>query len=116
KPKVFLSIEYNHIPINIIPSFFQTTETRIVGALAKDEKWCEAWRASISAPISSYDECLTTKSITIEAVDIYHCLLKFVLSDNRLYFLLERRFRDNVDRSTFNSLVDVEKIVTNVIN
>jgi hypothetical protein len=102
----FLVIEYTRVELSEVRSFFSFDDS-VVGALAKNAAWVAEWRKSINTPIWQYDELDAISSSDYNSFD---GILGKVLADPRVTYLLERRFKEDMLSSVFNSVVIVEKI------
>ena len=102
----FLVIEYTRVEASEIKSFFSFDES-VVGALAKNSNWVAEWKRSLDTPIWHYEEL---EELAGDDYLEFDAVLKGVLADSRVTYLLERRFKEDVLSSVFNSVVSVEKI------
>lgn len=102
----FLVVEHAKIKPSEIKNFFSFDES-VVGALAKSPLWVAEWRRSINTPILEYDEL---EDFVGDGYDGFGEILKAILADPRVAYLLERRFKEDILSSVFNSVVLVERI------
>lgn len=104
--RLFISAEQSLLPPQEISAFFSNSKNPLVGALAKTDVWASQWKQDVGTPAWSYNDIedvrklrnnLNNSSDTIDAI----------LSDPRVHYLLERRFRSTFFRSTFNCFTTV---------
>lgn len=105
--RTFLVIEYTRVKKSELTDFFSFQDDLVVGALAKNPDWVGEWRRLIGVPIWQYDELKSAGGGDyLEFSDIF----SKIMSDPRVAYLLERRFKEDVLSSVFNSVVGVEQI------
>lgn len=105
--RTFLVIEYTRVKKSELTDFFSFQDDLVVGALAKNSDWVGEWRRVIGLPIWEYDELKSAGGGDyLEFSDIF----SKIISDPRVAYLLERRFKEDVLSSVFNSVVEVEQI------
>jgi len=105
--KTFLVIEYTRVEKSGIKDFFSFQDGRVVGALAKNANWVAEWRRVVDRPIWQYDELKEAGGADYLE---FSSIFSQVISDPRVTYLLERRFKEDVLASVFNSVVVVEQI------